>query len=58
MEILLGVALIALGGIMSFRTFKDLFSRDFDDMIQPNNVKIIFGEIILIIVGVLLIIEL
>lgn len=55
MEILLGIALIAIGGIMSFRTFKDLFSRDFDDMIQPNNIKIIFGEITLIIVGVLLI---
>ncbi|MGO2295123.1 MAG: hypothetical protein ACTH5N_06710 [Psychroflexus halocasei] len=58
MEIILGIVLIAIGGIMSFKTFKDLLSRDFDDMIQANNVKIIFGEITLIIVGILLLIGL
>lgn len=36
MEILLGIALIAVGEVMSFRTFKDLFSKDFDDMIQAQ----------------------
>ncbi|MGO2102106.1 MAG: hypothetical protein ACTH3E_03575 [Psychroflexus halocasei] len=55
MEVFLGLVLIAVGGIMSFKTFKDLLSRDSDDMIQASNIKIIFGEITLIIIGVFLI---
>ncbi|MDN6310813.1 MAG: hypothetical protein L0J60_09070 [Psychroflexus sp.] len=52
MRIALGFILIISGFFLAVGTVKDLFKRDFNEMIQGNNIKMIFAEITLIGLGV------